>query len=154
MSPDVPEFLVRPAQPEDEEALLPLAVELATSFVPERVAFARSLAHVLADDAATVLVATAVEPAVEPAGRTPVVGYVHVLVHPAFHANGNVGWVEEVVVAPQFRGSGCGRLLLEAAGEWARGAGAVYVALATRRAGEFYRALGFEESAVYFKKPS
>ncbi len=49
-------------------------------------------------------------------GRTPVVGYVHVLVHPAFHANGNVGWVEEVVVAPQFRGSGCGRLLLEAAG--------------------------------------
>ncbi len=56
------------------------------------------------------------------------------------------------MVAPQFRGSGFGRLLLEAAGEWARGAGAVYVALATRRAGEFYRALGFEDSAVYFKK--
>ncbi len=30
--------------------------------------------------------------------------------------------------------------------------GAAYVALATRRAGAFYDALGYQESATYFKK--
>lgn len=143
MSTDT-QVLVRPARAEDEEALWPLAVELATSFVPERAAFARSLADVLRDEAATLLVAEG--------GRGRVVGYAHVLAYPAFHANGNVGWIEEVVVAPEFRGTGCGRALVQAAEAWARGAGAAYVALATRRAAEFYGALGYEESAVYFRK--
>ncbi|MEW1956804.1 GNAT family N-acetyltransferase [Kineococcus sp. NPDC059986] len=144
MSTDTAQVLVRPALAEDEEALWPLAVELATSFVPERAAFARSLAHVLRDETATLLVAVT--------GQGRVVGYVHALVHPAFHANGNVGWVEEVVVDPEFRGTGCGRVLVEAAEAWACGAGAAYVALATRRAAEFYGALEYEESAVYFRK--
>jgi hypothetical protein len=34
----------------------------------------------------------------------------------------------------------------------ARASGAAYVALATRRAGAFYDALGYQESATYFKK--
>ena len=33
-----------------------------------------------------------------------------------------------------------------------RASGAAYVALATRRAGAFYDALGYQESATYFKK--
>ena len=44
-------------------------------------------------------------------------------------------------------------LLLVAAEDWARRRGARYVALATRRAAPFYQALGYEDSAVYFKKP-
>jgi hypothetical protein len=36
--------------------------------------------------------------------------------------------------------------------EWASGQGCVLVALATRRAAPFYRALGYEESATYFRK--
>jgi hypothetical protein len=35
---------------------------------------------------------------------------------------------------------------------WARAHGCALVALSTRRAGPFYRALGYEESAVYFRK--
>ena len=36
---------------------------------------------------------------------------------------------------------------------WARAGNCVIVTLATRRAAAFYRALGYEESAAYFKKP-
>jgi hypothetical protein len=35
---------------------------------------------------------------------------------------------------------------------WAAGRGCTLVALATRRAAPFYRALGYEESAVYLRK--
>jgi hypothetical protein len=35
---------------------------------------------------------------------------------------------------------------------WARESGAAYLALASRRAGPFYLALGYEDSAVFFKK--
>ena len=35
---------------------------------------------------------------------------------------------------------------------WAAGHGCALVALATRRAAPFYRALGYEESAAYFRK--
>ena len=41
---------------------------------------------------------------------------------------------------------------MAAAEDWGRRCGARYVALANRRAGPFYRALGYEDSAVYFKK--
>jgi hypothetical protein len=36
--------------------------------------------------------------------------------------------------------------------QWAVAQGCALVALATRRAAPFYRALGYEESAVYFRK--
>lgn len=41
---------------------------------------------------------------------------------------------------------------MAAAEDWARDAGAGYVSLASRRAGAFYLALGYEDSAVFFKK--
>jgi ribosomal protein S18 acetylase RimI-like enzyme len=86
-------------------------------------------------------------------GGGEVVGYLLATSHPAFHANGPVAWVEEVMVAHPARGTGVGCQLMAAAEAWARDREAAYVALATRRAAEFYRALGYEESAVYFKKP-
>ena len=57
------------------------------------------------------------------------------------------------MVAASVRGAGTGRLLMAAAESWARSIGAAYVALATRRAAPFYCALGYAESATYFKKP-
>lgn len=36
---------------------------------------------------------------------------------------------------------------------WAELQGAAYVSLASRRAGDFYRALGYEDAAAFFKKP-
>jgi GNAT superfamily N-acetyltransferase len=136
---------VRPAGPADHDQVWPLARDLATSYVPERSAFDQSFALLLADPSALVLVAEA------PAGE--VVGYLLATSHLAFHANGPVVWVEEVMVAAPARRFGAGRDLMAAAEDWARTRGAAYVALATRRAAPFYRSLAYQDSATYFKKP-
>lgn len=43
-------------------------------------------------------------------------------------------------------------MLIDAFEEWAASEGCALVALATRRAAPFYRDLGYEESAAYFRK--
>ena len=53
---DVAATRVRAATTQDEDAVWPLARDLATSFAAEREAFGRSFRAVLADGAATVLV--------------------------------------------------------------------------------------------------
>jgi hypothetical protein len=37
--------------------------------------------------------------------------------------------------------------------EWARQAGCRLVVLATRHAPDFYRAMGYEQSSTFFRKP-
>lgn len=82
-----------------------------------------------------------------------VVGYLYGLVHPAFHANGNIAWVEELFVESEQRGGGTGRQLMTGFENWARRTSdAAYVAVATRRAHDFYDSIGYAESATYFKK--
>lgn len=50
------------------------------------------------------------------------------------------------------RGAGVGRRLMADFEHWAFDQrGARHISLATRRAGDFYRRLGYQESAVYFK---
>jgi hypothetical protein len=44
--------------------------------------------------------------------------------------------------------------LMSAFEQWAAAQGCALIALATRRAAPFYRALGYEESATYFRKVS
>ena len=79
-------------------------------------------------------------------------GYLLAACHLTFLADGPVAWVEEVMVQEGHRRSGAGRALMVHAEDWAARSGAAYVALASRRAGPFYRALGYEDSAVYFRK--
>ncbi len=137
------QILIRPAGPADRDQVWPLARDLATSYTAGRPAFERSYAALLAQPDALVLVA-------DTAGA--IVGYLLATTHLAFHANAPVAWVEEVMVATDSRAAGVGRALMAAAEAWARDRGAAYVALATRRAAPFYQALGYEESAVYFRK--
>jgi GNAT superfamily N-acetyltransferase len=140
-----PPLRVRPAEPGDRDQVWPLARDLATSYVPERPAFDRSFGLLLADPAALILVAEAPGP--------ELLGYLLATSHPAFHANGEVAWVEELMVAAPARRAGTGRALMAAAEKWARQRGAAYAALATRRAAPFYQALAYTASATYFKKP-
>lgn len=56
------------------------------------------------------------------------------------------------MVDEQSRRIGVGRQLMRGAEEWATSAGAAYIALATRRADQFYRAMGYEDSAVFFRR--
>lgn len=135
---------LRPAEPKDVDELFRMASLLATSATPHRQPFDRSLAMIIDDDRQHLAVA---------ATGSGLVGYLYGLVHPAFHADGNIGWVEELFVDPQARSAGTGRRLMNDFEQWARRtADAQYIAVATRRAGDFYRAIGYQESAVYFKK--
>ena len=136
---------IRAAEPSDASGVWSLARAFATSFPLERAAFDRSYPALLAGANSLVLVAT-----------TPglgVAGYLLAHTHTTFLANGQVAWIEEVMVDPRMRLRGVGRALIAEAEDWARATGARHVALASRRAGPFYLALGFEDSATYFKKP-
>lgn len=79
-------------------------------------------------------------------------GYLLGYVHPTYFAAGPVGYVEQVVVKEDSRGRGFGRNLVAGFETWARQAGCLLVALATRQAAGFYEALGYEKSAAYFRK--
>ena len=134
---------VRPAVVDDVDAVWPLARDLATSYVVDRDTYATIFPGLVAEPSVLLLVATE---------DGAVVGYLLGQRHVTFHAGGPVLWVEEVMVDPDRRCNGVGRALLEAAEDLARTSRAAYVALATRRAADFYAALGYEESAAYVKK--
>ena len=136
-------FTIRRAQHKDAESVFGLASALATSFAVERHAFDISFAELLATPHVFLAVAQA---------GTPLVGYLLGFDHYTFYTNGRVSWVEEVMVAADYRRQGVGRLLMARFEQWARSRNAQLVALSTRRAAAFYMALGYEESAVYFRK--
>jgi GNAT superfamily N-acetyltransferase len=134
---------VRPARAGDAEDVARLAAELAMSFEFSPASFRQHYLALLAEDDARLLLAVS--------GHQSV-GYLLGFRHLTFYANGPVGWVEEIVVRHQDQGRGIGRILMSAFEQWATARGCTLVALATRRAGPFYRALGYQESAAYFRK--
>lgn len=134
---------IRAATIADADQLWPLVRSFAGPFAPEHEAFVRILPELLSRDDTLLAVA-------ETEGAP--VGYLLASVHLALLANGPVAWVEEVLIAPDRRGAGLGARLMATAEAWAREHGAAYVALASRRAGDFYLALGYEDSAVFFKR--
>lgn len=138
-----PNLNIRRAGPHDGIALFQLAREFATSFAVEKPAFERALTELLTHPETFLAVAES---------NTELVGYVLGSDHWTFFANGRVAWVEEIMVAESSRRQFIGVKLMEAFEEWAREREAKIIALATRRAAGFYEALGYEESAAYFRK--
>ena len=134
---------IRLATYDDAEELFGLAKDFATTFVPERSAFVAALKHVLTSDAANLSVAEV---------DARIVGYCLGFDHYAFYANGRVSWVEEITVREQFRNLRIGNKLMDNFEEWGRARGSKLVGLATRRAASFYRSIGYEESAIFFRK--
>ncbi len=56
------------------------------------------------------------------------------------------------MVSESDRHLGVGSSLMSAAEVWAEAVPTAYVALASRRAGDFYRKIGYEDSAIFFRK--
>jgi GNAT superfamily N-acetyltransferase len=137
-------FHVRPARLDDRDRIWPLTQQFATSFDPERGAFDSAYAA-LVGQADTFL-------AVAELPTAGIAGYTLASSHLTLFANGPVAWVEELMVSPDWRLSGMGSSLMRAAEQWAKEHGAAYLALATRRAADFYRAIGYSESATLFRK--
>jgi len=119
------------------------ASAFSTSFKVDATAFHSAFRELPDQEDALLLVAD---------GAGSLLGYVLAFEHNTFFANGKVAWVEELMVVEQRRREGIGRKLMQAAEAWARSRGSTLVALATRRAASFYVALGYEESATYFRK--
>jgi GNAT superfamily N-acetyltransferase len=136
-------MLIRRAEPPDADGVWPLTRDLATSFTPQRDSFDAAFSNLVAHGDTLLIVAMQ---------DGVLVGYLLASNHLTFLANGRVCWVEEVMVQADHRRQGIGRSLMAAAERWAEGCGAAYVSLASRRAGDFYLALGYEDSAAYFKK--
>jgi len=134
---------IRTAVAADAGAVLSLARLLATSFALDEGAFHRSYSALLAEAGARLLVAES---------GTQIVGYLLGFDHDTFFANGRVAWVEEIMVEESYRRQGIGESLMRELEAWARSRECRLVALATRRAAAFYHAIGYEESAVYFRK--
>jgi GNAT superfamily N-acetyltransferase len=134
---------VRTATGDDRDELLELAQAFATTFAVEPSSFDQSLADVRSHPDSGLFVAPT-------SGR--IVGYVLVSVHPTLYANGPVAWIEELMVRDASRRTGVGEQLVRAAEEWATDRGARMVALATRRAEEFWQAVGYEPSATYLRR--
>lgn len=135
--------VIRAAVAGDGEAIFALARPFATSFTVDARAFADSFAELLVTPHALLLVAVREE--------RPI-GYVLGFEHVTFYANGRVAWVEELMVSAAHQRQGVGRALLRQFEQRMARRGARLVALATRRAAPFYTALGYEESATYYRR--
>jgi GNAT superfamily N-acetyltransferase len=143
--PGIDRCVVRPAERGDRNAIFDLARAFATSFDVTRAGFDRSFDVLVTSKDAALLVA---ELGDEPTVR----GYVLAFRHPAFFADGPVVWVEEIMADPARRRIGVGRALMAAVDRWAVSVGARQIASATRRAAPFSTALGYDDSAIYFRR--
>ena len=136
-------LVIRQARAGDSEQVFGLTAQFATSFQPAADKFADSFTRLRRRHDALLLVA-------EELGV--ISAYLLAFDHDTLFANGRVAWVEELMVREDRRRSGIGRKIMEHFEQWARSRGSVLAALATRRAMEFYNALGYQESATYFRK--
>lgn len=135
--------MIRCAESNDAAAILRLTRDFSTSFATDEEAFHVSFAALLTDSNVHFAVA-------EVDGR--IVGYVLAFSHCTLHANGRVAWVEEITVEALYRRRGIGRALMRNVENWAADHGCKLVALATRRASDFYEANGYEKSATFYRK--
>jgi len=134
---------IRRAIAADAEQLFALTRDFATSFTVGRPAFDSSFGALLLQEDALLLVSDDGE---------SLQGYVLGFDHETLFAGGPVAWVEELMVREDSRRQGIGECLMQAFEAWAQVRGDKLVALATRRAADFYTAISYEESATYFRK--
>ncbi|MER5520766.1 GNAT family N-acetyltransferase [Streptomyces sp. NPDC048254] len=137
---------VREATPSDADDIYRLLIGFVTSYRPDRAVF----------DGATFprIIAAAAEGSAEflvAEQDSGVVGYLLALRMPTLFAGGTILELLELAVAEPMRGRGTGSALIRAVQAKAREAKDVEVTVPTRRAADFYRALGFHETAVHLK---
>ena len=138
-----PNLTIRLATSGDCSSVFPLAKEMATSFEVIKECFEISFQEFLNDSSAICLVAES---------NTEIIGYLIGFDHRAFYANGRVSWVEEIFVKEKDRKEGIGKKLMDEFETWCIERGSKLIGLASRRASSFYEAIGYEDSATFYRK--
>ncbi|MGW0883112.1 GNAT family N-acetyltransferase [Streptomyces sp. NPDC002671] len=137
---------LRDAAPSDACDIYRLLSGFVTSYRPDRAVFDDitfpRIIEAAADRRAEFLVAEQ---------DSYVTGYLLALRMPTLFAGGTILELLELTVDTPVRGRGTGSALVRAAQARAREARDVEVTVPTRRAADFYRGLGFHESAVHLK---
>jgi len=144
MAEDQSAIALRPARQGDASAMFILVQELAVSYRPERATFDQNFPRLLGENRQLLLVATR---------GGVVVGYVMASESMTLYANGPTTELMEMVVAPEHRGKGIGRMFIEAVIKWASERGCKEVNVPSRRAGAYYMRHGFEDSAPRYRFP-
>jgi ribosomal protein S18 acetylase RimI-like enzyme len=129
---------------QDEELLFALAARLSRSFKLNKSDFSKTFQEILSNKNADVFIAE---------NESGIVGYVLGFHHSTFYANGVVSWVDEIFVLDEYRGMKIEKQLMMLFEEMSFKRGSKLVALATRRASAFYKAIGYEESLPVFFIP-
>ncbi|WP_297426804.1 GNAT family N-acetyltransferase [Clostridium sp.] len=137
------DIIIRKANSNDIDQLFGLVEKFATSYKANHEAFTISFENLFNDMSVFLYVVECNE---------ELIGYCLGFDHYTFFANGRVSWLEEIMILESYRKSGIGRKLMDEFEKWAKSRNSGLVALATRRAAPFYKALDYEESAVYFRK--
>jgi N-acetylglutamate synthase-like GNAT family acetyltransferase len=133
---------IREAKIGDAEEIFELLGQFATSYAVDRTRFDRDLPAILADARMSLIVADVGDRAY---------GYSLAIVIPTLFAGGPIAEILELMVSPDHRTSGIGRLLIQEQAHWAKAAGCTEIVAPTRRAATFYEKLGFESTATLFK---
>ncbi|MBD0384892.1 GNAT family N-acetyltransferase [Paenibacillus sedimenti] len=128
---------------QDEQRVFDLAKKLATSAVVNEKDFKNVYLQLLEDGNVDIFVAEL---------ESRLIGYVLAFHHHTFYANGLISWVEELYVDEEYRGKYIGKALMELIEDAAKNRNSKLIALATRRASKFYEAIGYEQSATYYKR--
>ena len=139
--------IIRPARPEDSDAVFGLLTQLAQSFHPDRSEFDitfESFAH--GDSSTTLLVA-------EDDGGV-VRGYALTTVTRLLYTNGSSAQLQELVVDAAVHGQGIGSALLEATEAECKSHGVKQLTVPSRRAAGFYERLGYRSTADFLKRTS
>ena len=134
---------IRVARKEDAAELLSLATQFPSPTGLDESAFYKIWEEKFNDSSSYIGIAES---------GNKITGYISGHLHLAFYANGATFWVDEIFVIKEERKSGTGRSLMESVIPWIGDRECKLIALATNGAKEFYRELGFQDSAKYFKK--
>jgi N-acetylglutamate synthase-like GNAT family acetyltransferase len=136
-------MLYREADVADMSNIFKLVKQFATSFVPDEQSFISSYEKLINQKTAKIIITE---------DKNCIIGYLLGFYHLTFYANGIVGWIEEIMVNENYRRQGIGNEMMKIFETWIRSNNGKLIGLATRRASTFYKAIGYEESAIFFRK--
>jgi GNAT superfamily N-acetyltransferase len=136
-------LIIRNAQYSDLDSLFKMRNLFATSFEIDYSNFSKAYENLIKNEEAFLVLIEL---------YTLPIGYIVGFDHYTLFANGRVSWIEEIYITEEHRRKGYASKLVSEFENWGKSRNSRLIAMATRRANKFYLALGYEESALYFRK--